>query len=116
MTLPLRLNTQCHDGVYYVVIIFLQCFDSLLARNVGLGHDELDILVLDALSIYLLAIVFLLLLGCLALVVVVAIVVAVAGVVVVVSTSAGKLLGSSGLGAGIEVLNLSLAEDTTEQR
>lgn len=111
----LVLNAQRHDGVDYIVVIFLQCFNSLLARNVGLGHDELNILVLDTLSIYLFAVILLFFLGCLALVVMVIIAVAVTGVVVVVSTSAGKLLGSSGLGTGVEVLNLSLAKDTTKQ-
>jgi len=70
-----------------------------------LGHDELNVLVLNALSVNLFLIV-LLFLGCGLL----AVAVVVAGVVVVVS-SVGKLLGSGGLGAGVEVLNLGLAED-----
>lgn len=73
-----------------------------------MGHDKLDILVLDTLRIDFLAIVLLLLL--------VLTLVLVAGVVVtgvvVLSGLAGELLGGSGLGAGVEVLNLGLTKDT----
>lgn len=80
-------------------------------------HDELNVLglktgVIDLLLVVLLLIVLLLLgsLNGLALAVVVTLVV-VAGVVVTGSLLSGKLLGSVGLRSGVQVLDLSLAED-----
>jgi hypothetical protein len=40
------LYAQRHDGVDYVIVVFLQCLDSLVPRDTCLGHDQLDILVL----------------------------------------------------------------------
>lgn len=98
------LDTQCHDRVDYVVVVLFERLDGLLAADRGLGHDELNVLVLDALGVDLLLVILLLLGGLLAVAVVVA------GMVVVVG-SVGELLGGGRLGAGVEVLNLGLAED-----
>lgn len=99
------LDAKCHDRVDYIVVVLFEGLDGLLPADVGLGHDELDVLVLNALGVDLLIIVLLLLSGLLAVAVVVA------GVVVVVSGAVGELLSSGGLGAGVQVLNLSLTED-----
>jgi hypothetical protein len=99
-----------------------------------LGHDELDILILNTLGIDLLTIIFLLLLllglrGLTLLAVVVVMVVIVVMVVVVVvivivvvivvvtgvltlGVSSGELGGSSLLGGSVDVLDLSLTKDT----
>lgn len=95
-----------------------------------MGHDKLDILVLKALGIDLLAIIFLLLLllglgrlTLLAMVVVMVVVMIVVVVVIVVvivvvagvltlGVSSGELGGSSLLGGGVDVLDLSLTKDT----
>jgi hypothetical protein len=76
-----------------------------------LGHDELDILVLDALCVDLFTIVLLLLLS----VSTVAVASVVVTGVVVLDGLVGELLGSSGLGAGVEVLNLGLTEDAVSR-
>ena len=98
------LDTQRHDRVDYVVVVLLEGLDGLLAADRRLGHDELDVLVLDPLGVHLLVVVLLLLGRLLAVAVVVA-------RVVVVVRGAGQLLGRGGLGAGVEVLDLGLAED-----
>lgn len=112
-----NLYTESHDGVDYVTVVLFQCLDSLVAGNVCLGHDKLNILVLKSLGVNLLIIFLLLLLlvsglNGLALAVVVSVVVA--GVVmasVVVGVSSCELLGGGCLCLGVEVLNLGLAED-----
>lgn len=80
-------------------------------------HDKLDVLGLKARVIHLLILVFFLLLflgglNGLALAVVVALVV-VARVIVAGSLLCGELLSSVGLRGGVQVLNLSLAENAT---
>lgn len=107
--LPLR--TQRHDGVDNVVVVLLQCLDSLLPADTGLSHDKLNVLGLEASLVNLLAIVlFFFLLGVtsvngLALItVVVASVVAASGLVT-------ELLSSGSLSLGVQVLNLGLTED-----
>lgn len=75
-----------------------------------MGHDEFDVLLLDALGVDLVLLVFLLLLGIISCGSSARLAVAVAGVVVV-SALACKLLGGGSLGAGVQVLNLGLAED-----
>lgn len=112
------LNAQSHNGIDYVIVILLQCLDSLVPRDTGLGHDQLDILVLQTSSIDLLSIVLVLILlviasvNSLALAVVVGVIVAsvvVSGVIM--SLLGGQLLGSGGLGLGVEILDLGFAED-----
>jgi hypothetical protein len=107
-----RLYAEGHDTVDNVVVVLLEGLDGLLPAHAGLGHDELDVLGLETSVVDLLTIVLLLLLGLgtldgLALVTLVGVVVA----GVVVGGLAGELLGSLGLGLGVEVLNLSLTED-----
>lgn len=109
-----RLDAEGHNGVDDIVVVLLERLDGLLPRNVGLRHDKLDVLVLDALGVHLLAVI-LLFLGSLvgggvgALDGLTAgLAVVVAGVVVL---GGGELLGSGGLGGGVEVLDLGLTED-----
>jgi hypothetical protein len=112
------LYAEGHDGVDNIIVILPQGLDSLLARNAGLGHDQLDVLSLEACLIDLLTIVLLfllLLLGLkvngLALAVVVIVLVVVTGVVTG-SLGGSELLGGGSLGLGVQVLNLGLTEDT----
>jgi len=42
------LHGELHDGVDDVVVGVLEGLDGFLAGDVGLGHDELDVLLLDA--------------------------------------------------------------------
>jgi hypothetical protein len=93
-----------------------------------LGHDQLNILVLKTLGInflsVILVVILLSILNCLALAVVVVVVVVVTGVIVssvvmssvVVGVSSSQLLGCGSLSLGVKVLNLSLTEDTVEDR
>lgn len=105
-----------HDRVDDIVVILLEGLDSLLPRHVRLGHDQLDVLGLQAGVVDLLAVVLFLLLlglglGSLALVVGVGVVVT--GVLTVASGLGGsQLLGSGGLGLGVQVLNLGLTKNT----
>ena len=104
------LDTQRHDRVDDIIIVLFQSFDCLLARYSGLCHDELDVLILDAVGINLFFVVIVLLLSITALARLARLAVAVAGVVVV-GALAGELLSGSRLGRGVEVLDLRLAED-----
>lgn len=106
----MSLNTQCHNGVDDIVVVLLQGLDGLLPADVGLGHDKLDILVLNALGVDLLAVILLLLLLGIGVGGLAGLGVAVARVVVL-TTGSGELLGGSLLGSGVEVLDLGLAED-----
>merc|ERR1719228_1814919 len=56
-----RLHGQLHDRVYNVVGVIFQRLDGLGARDVGLGHDQLDVLVLDPSLVYSVSILLLLL-------------------------------------------------------
>jgi hypothetical protein len=85
------LDAECHDRIDNVVIVFLQGLNGLLATDVGLGHDEFDVLVLEVGCVDLLSVVIVLfLLGIMVMVVMmmVTLAVAVARVVVVVSSAA----------------------------
>lgn len=113
------LYAQSHNRVDYVVVVLLQCLDSLVPRDACLGHDQFNILIFQTRSIDLLPIIFVIILlvitsvDSLALAVVVIVVMArvvVSGVVVSVGSS--KLLGSAGLSLRIEILNLGLTKDT----
>jgi hypothetical protein len=107
------LDAQRHDGVDYVVVVLLQGLDGLVPADVRLGHDELNVLLLDTVGVDVLLVILLLLIvllgvgraGGLGLAV------AVAGVVVLGTAGGGELLGSGGLGGGVEVLDLGLTED-----
>lgn len=111
-----HLYAEGHDAVDNVVVVLLEGLDGLLPAHAGLGHDKLDVLGLETSVVDLLAIVLLLLLllgtlDGLALVTLGGVVVA----GVVVGGLAGELLGSLGLGLGVEVLNLSLTENAVLQ-
>ena len=108
------LYAQSHDRVDYVIVVLLQCLDSLVPRDAGLGHDQLDIFVLQTGGIDLFGIVLILILLALAslnslalamvVVVIVVMVVVVAGVVmsgVVMSFLRGQLLSGRDLGLGV---------------
>jgi hypothetical protein len=110
------LDTQCHNRIDNIIVILLQGLYSLWTANIGLGHDELNILVLYAIGVNLLSIVVV--------IVVVFLVVGLLGglaVVTVVVASVVGLgvglgeLGSSGLlSGGVQVLDLGLTENTEE--
>lgn len=107
---------ESHDRVHDVVVVLPERLDGLLAGHVGLGHDQLDVLGLQTTLVHLLAVILLLLLlglnlGGLALAVVVVVVVVVTGVLALGSLGGGQLLGSGGLGLGVQVLDLGLTED-----
>lgn len=105
------LDTQSHDRVDNIIVILLQRLDGLIAADVGLGHDQLNVFILETLGINLFAVVLvvvLLGLGRLNSLAGLAVVVT----SVVVGTGGGKLLGGSLLGRGVDVLNLGLAKDT----
>lgn len=106
------LNTQCHDGVDNIIVVLLQRLDGLLAADVGLGHDELDVLVLQTLGINLLTIILIVvLLGLGGLGGLSGVTVVVTGVVTF-STGSGELCGGGLLRAGVDVLDLGLTENT----
>jgi hypothetical protein len=115
---PGRLYAQCHDRVYYIVVVLLQSLDGLFARDTGLSHDQLDILVLKTLGVNLFSVIFIIILLGITLIDGFALSVIVAGVVVarvVVASmvvSLCELLSCICLGLGVEVLNLGLSEDT----
>mmetsp|Transcript_20515 Transcript_20515/g.54380 ORF Transcript_20515/g.54380 Transcript_20515/m.54380 type:complete len:207 (+) Transcript_20515:338-958(+) len=48
MPAQLSAGGQLHDGLHDVVVVRLQCRNGLAARALHLGHDELDVLRLDA--------------------------------------------------------------------
>ena len=107
------LYTERHDRVDNVVVVLLQCLDSLLPADGCLGHDKLDILCLEASVVNLLAVIllFLLLLGLAALDSLALVAVVVAGVVTGGSLLCCELLSCRSLCLRVEVLNLGLAED-----
>lgn len=106
------LDAEGHDGVDNIVVVLLERLDGLLPGYVGLGHDELNILVLDALGVHLLAVILLLLSSLLG---GIATLDGLAGLAVVVARvvvlSGSQLLSSGGLGGGVQVLDLGLTED-----
>lgn len=107
------LDTQSHDGVDNVIVVLLQRLDGFLAADVGLGHYQLNVLVLQTLDINLLFIlIVLILIGFRVLSSLGGQGVAVAGVIAV-RAGLGELLGSSLLGGGVHVLNLGFAKNTT---
>jgi hypothetical protein len=85
-------------------------------------HDEVNVLWLKSRVVHLLFIILLLLLVFVVFIVLLALdslvvmimVMIVAGVVVGLSLSAGDLLGSRGLGLGVQILDLSLTEDAVK--
>src|SRR4051812_12872509 len=54
---------QRHYGVDNVVIVLLECLDSLYARHVGLLHHELDVLVLEPILVHLVVLILVFLLN-----------------------------------------------------
>lgn len=116
----LRLDAESHNGIDNIVVVLLQCLDSLIAADVGLSHDELNVLILESGSIDLLIVILLLIILLIVVVLVLLLLgglsslaglaVVVAGVVLSVS---GSELGSSSLLSGsVHVLDLGLTENT----
>lgn len=106
------LDTQSHDGVDNIVVVFQQRLDGLFTANTGLGHDQLNVLILEPFGVDFLAIVVVVvLLGLGGLDGLAGLTVVVAGVVTV-GTCGSKLLSSSLLGRGVDILDLGLAKDT----
>lgn len=110
------LYAERHDTVDNIVVVLLERLDGLLPTHAGLRHDELNVLGLKTSVVDLLAIVLFLLWlavagNSLALV-------AVGGLVcaaLLVGGLCGELLGSGGLGLGVEVLDLGLTEDAANR-
>ncbi|KAI6775734.1 hypothetical protein HG530_002492 [Fusarium avenaceum] len=111
---------ESHNGIDNIVVVLLQCLDSLIAADVGLSHDELNVLILESGSIDLLIVILLLIILLIVVVLVLLLLgglsslaglaVVVAGVVLSVS---GSELGSSSLLSGsVHVLDLGLTENT----
>lgn len=112
-----RLCGQFHDSIHYIIVVGFQGLDSLVSRDGGLRHDELDVLGFQAGVIDWLAVVFFCLLllfgrGSLLVVMVMVVVVIVTSVFVGFVFTRGELLGSSKLVSSSGVLDLSLTEDT----
>lgn len=112
------LYAQSHDGVDYVIIILFQRLDSLVPRDTSLGHDQLDIFILQSRCVDLFSVVFFLfLLGItsingFALAMVVGMVmssVVVSGMIVCLLGR--QLLSGGDLRLRVEILNLSFSED-----
>lgn len=107
---------ESHDRVHDIVVVLPEGLDGLLAGDVGLGHDKVDVLGLEAGLVNLLAVVllfFLLALGLggLALAEDVVLVVVTSVLTSGGSLGGGKLLSSGSLGLGVQVLDLGLTED-----
>lgn len=105
--------TESHDGVDNIVVILPQCLDGLLARDVGLGHNQINVLGLKAALVNLLAVVLLLFLLGLDLggLVLAKLVLVVVTGVVTGGLGGSQLLGGGSLGLCVQVLNLGLSKD-----
>lgn len=109
------LYAQRHDGVDDIVIILLQCFDSLLSADIRLCHDQFNVLCLKASIINFFSIILFLFyflgitLDRLALVIMIVIMI-VAGMIA--SRLCCELLGGAGLGSRVEVFDLGFTKDT----
>ena len=115
---PDKSYAEGHDRVHDIVVVLPEGLDGLLAGDVGLGHDKVNVLGLEAGLINLLAVVLLFFfLGldfgglALAVVVVVVVVVVVTSVLTTGGLGGGQLLSSRSLGLGVQVLDLGLTED-----
>lgn len=102
-----------HDGVDNIVVVLPQSLDGLLAGDVSLGHNQVNVLGLEAALVNLLAVILLLFLlglglGSLALAKVVLVVVT---GVITGGLSGSQLLSGRSLGLGVQVLDLGLTED-----
>ena len=107
------LYAQRHDTINNIIVVLLQRLDRALPAHARLRHHEFDVLGLEPGVIHLLAVILLLLCSLLVLDRL-ALVGAVGGVIVtgvVIGGLRGELLSSRGLGLGVEVLDLGLAED-----
>lgn len=106
------LDTQGHDGVDNIIVILFQSFYGLLATDVGLGHDKLNILILKTFSIDLLAVVVVVFLLSLARFDSLARLTVVVAGVLSLGISGGHLSSSGLLSGGINILDLSLTKNT----
>ena len=108
-----------HDRVHDIIVVLPEGLDGLLPGHVGLSHDQVNVLGLEATLVNLLAILFLIvLLGLGGLCAEFGLVlVVVAGVLTAsASLSGGQLLGSRSLGLGVQVLDLGLTEDAASSQ
>ena len=108
-----------HDRVHDIIVVLPEGLDGLLPGHVGLSHDQVNVLGLEATLVNLLAILFLIvLLGLGGLCAEFGLVlVVVAGVLTAsASLSGGQLLGSRSLGLGVQVLDLGLTEDAANSQ
>ena len=107
------LYAESHDGVNDIVVVLPESLDGLLAGDVCLCHNELDILGLKVGLINLLTIILLILLlivGLGGLGLAENLLVVVTGVVAS-GLGGSELLSGGSLGLGVQVLNLGLTED-----
>lgn len=113
--LTLRSYAECHDGVHNIVVVFFQGLDSLLSGDVGLSHNELDVLRLQTRVVNLFSIILLLVLLGLGLrglaLALVGVVVTSVGIGVAGSLGRSELLSGIDLRLRVQVLDLGLAED-----
>ena len=107
-----------HDGVDDIIVVLAQGLDGLLPGHVGLSHDQVNVLGLEATLVNRLAIILLIvLLGLGGLCAEFGLVlVVVASVLTASSLSGGQLLGSRSLGLGVQVLDLGLTEDAASSQ
>jgi hypothetical protein len=107
------LDAECHDGVDNVVVVVLECLDSLLARHTGLGHDKFDVLGLQAgiVDFFVIVIVFLLSLLVFNLLALSVLIVVIVTGVVFTGLLSSELLSGGGLVLRVEILDLGLTED-----
>lgn len=107
-----------HNGVDDIIVVSFQSLDSLLSGDVGLSHDELNVLSFQARVVNFLAVVFLFLLLVLDLwgLALALVRVVVAGVCVSVGSGLGgsELLGCVDLGLGVQVFDLGFTEDANK--
>lgn len=107
-----------HDRVHDIIVVLPEGLDGLLPGHVGLSHDQVNVLGLEATLVNRLAIILLIvLLGLGGLCAEFGLVlVVVASVLTASSLSGGQLLGSRSLGLGVQVLDLGLTEDAASSQ
>ncbi len=108
--------TQCHDRIDYVISVLFQCLDSLLPRNIGLGHNKFDVLAFQPCIIDFLLIIIILF-RLLDFLFAPSMIVVMAGMIMAGMVSGtgvlccGKLLGCVCLGLRVQIFDFGFAKD-----